>query len=236
VITVYGHKGDGKTTVAFSLPGQIACLSFDKKAFPVKAMMFKADERLHIYDAIRYLDEGDQAKLLDSSVKSLDYVNYLLDKISENKPDWIVIDGTDVLTNICEMVMRARNNLTPFQGVEWTLWKERKVYLRQVHRKAMNSCKRGIVYTSYIDQAEIIKNGQVYNKTDRPKWMDIQLAETDVVLRVLSEEDLKSSRRRYFVSVESSKVPEFKTGARPEVTDTGLDKVFALGNVGVAPK
>ena len=226
-ITLYGLKGESKTYTAFSVPGEVNCLSFDKKAFPVKESMYNADARLHVYDAVRYLREDSDLEMLDSAERTLKYVFGLLDSWENNKPDWIIIDGSEILVNVCELVMRARNGLQPFSGVQMSLWKARRAYLKQVHRKAMSACKRGLIYTTYVEE-QVLKReaGNIVESKAVPKWVGIQMEETDVVLHVTAEDDKRSGTTRYFVHVDSSKVPEFKTGLRVETTNKPLTELF----------
>jgi len=221
VIGIYGHKGHSKTATAFSLPGTIACISMDKMSAQIRDGMYRGDKRLRVYDGTRYLDESDPRIFLESSDRSFKYILTLIEEIAKNPPDWLVIDGSEIESQICEMRMRNRNNLTMSSGVEWQLWKERALYLRQIHRKAISVCKRGLVYTMYVDKEEIIKDGETYQKIDRPKWTDILLRETSIVIHVTSEAD--KIGRHFYAEIESSKSTEFKTGVKMEITNRGLE-------------
>ena len=123
--------------------------------------------------------------------------------------------------------MRAKNNMALFSGVEWTYWKERKMYLKQVHRAALAACKRGLVYTTYFDKESIYDHGQIIKSKDVPKWVGIQEEETDVTLRATYEPD-KLNKPHFYISVENSKSKSFKTGAKVEITDRGLTEAFGL--------
>lgn len=228
-IVIYGRKGEAKTTSAMSLPGTIACLSFDKKGFPVKSLMYGNDPRIHVYDAVRYLNEEDTMQMLESNVKTIKYVNYLLDEIAKNPVDWVIIDGSEILTGAAEMLMRAEANIAPYAGFkEFALWKRRKVILTLIHRKAMSAARKGLIYTSYVDKDEVIDdNGIVTMRKDVPKWLGVQVHESDVVIRVTSKSDDKSGRR-FFAEVESSKVPLFKTGDKKDITNVGFAKAFGI--------
>ena len=51
--TIYGHKGHGKTFLAYSFPGDISVLSFDRKGVPVKDLAYGGAERIKVFDAER---------------------------------------------------------------------------------------------------------------------------------------------------------------------------------------
>jgi len=212
-IMIYGDKGEGKTALAFSLPGKIACISLDQQSRIVWQEIYKKDPRIQVWDGIRYYSELSPELLLESSDKTLRYLNFLLDTaIKDFQPDWVMIDGTEILSRICEMTMRNRNNKMPFEGIaNRNLWKERNMYMNQIHHKAMNVAKQGVVYTSYIKQKEINEGG-VERKIDRPKWAgDIEL-KTRVLIKVESE-TIKEGRNFYAI-VESSKISFIPTSGR----------------------
>ena len=222
VFMVYGLKGHGKTTFAFSFPGTIACLSFDRKAKRVKDAVFRGADRIKVYDAVRYMvyDTGDE--LLESSELTFRYVLALLDHLRDVvKPDWVVIDGSEILQRICEYVMRYRNNLTAFQGVQLSLWKERRMYIKQVHDRAFNAAGKGVIYTAYVDNREIVRDGDLVLKEEVPKWIDAIEYETDVVIRVEARKG-KDGKYHFYARVDSSKDPRIPTGVVKDVTGKGL--------------
>lgn len=224
-ITIAGGKGDSKTASAFSLPGTIAVLSFDQMAYPVKESMYAGDSRIHVYDPTRYFMETEMSQILDSAVRTFKYIDVLLDEIREKHFDWIVIDGSEKLVEIAEYVMRARNNLSVFGGVNMLLWKERKMYLKQIHRKAMASCKKGLVYTTYLKE-EVLKreNDRIIDSKTVPHWVGIQLEETQVTIHVDARDDGKGNHR-FIAIVENSKSPLFKTGTRVDITVDDFSKI-----------
>jgi len=220
VVTVYGHKGHGKTRLTFSLPGTIACISFDKQSKPIKELEYNNDPRITVYDAIRYLDESDPQVFQESSEYTFKYVNKILKDITLNPVDWIILDGTDVMQQICEQVMRIRNNLGMSQGISnLNVWKERSLYLRQIHRQSVGACRRGLIYTTYVE--EVLKDEDSYVK--RPKWTEHQLRESAVVIRVFST--VEANNRRFYADVESSKTQLVKTGLHVDVTGKGFESL-----------
>ena len=173
--TIYGHKGHGKTFLAYSFPGTISVLSFDRKGVPVKDLAYGGAERIKVFDAVRYHDMSSPEAWLESSDRTFRYINSLLDHIKEEvKPDWIVLDGLEIYNQIAEMTMRYRNNLLPYQGVaNMNLWKERRLYIRQLHYKALEIAKRGIIYTTYSEKDKVIVDGDVQTLSDVPRWVDV---------------------------------------------------------------
>jgi hypothetical protein len=226
ITTIYGLKGNGKTSLAFSFPGTIACLSFDHKSAMIKANMFDNDKRIKVYNAIKYQNESSPAQTLESSEITFKYVSYLLSELNKAKPDWIVIDGIEVLQQICEMVMRSRNNIMPYQGIaNPNIWKERRLYIRQVHRQAVEACKMGVIYTTYTDKDELIENGTLLTKKTIPKWVDAIMTETDDVIHIEASSD-KNGGRKFVATVESSKTG-LPTGKSFDVTDSGISVIWA---------
>ena len=222
VILIYGHKGHGKTFLAMSFPGIKVVLSFDRKSALVKYKDYKNDKNIKVYDVVKYLNYSTPQKWLETADLTFRYLNALLDHVAQNPPDWIVIDGTEIFQQICEMTMRYRNNLMPFQGIaNLNLWKERRLYIRQIHNKALSIAKRGIIYTTYVDKDEIVVDGEIIAKKDVPKWIDAIMYETDTVIRVTAvSADAEGGARRFIATVESSK-GSLPTGLKVEVTNLG---------------
>lgn len=227
VFTIYGLKGAGKTSTAFSLGGSIACLSFDHKSASIKDQL--KNPGIHVYDAVKYLNDSSAEYMLQSAETNFRYINFLLHELEKNpekygydgKPDYIVIDGLEILQQICEMVMRYRNNIGPFQGFpNLNLWKQRRLFMREVHRKALHACQKGVVYTTYTDKDELIQDGTMVTKRDVPKWTDAILYETDVVVKV--ESGNEKNGLQFYAMIESSKIPTYKTGERKNITSKGL--------------
>jgi hypothetical protein len=229
VIVVFGDKGAGKTYSTFSLDGTIFCLSFDKKSLAVKVNSYKNDQRIKVFDVIKYWDESNAQTLLDTSVLTFEYTLKILEVARKEQPDWVVIDGLEVEQQICEMTMRARNNIQPFAGFpNRNLWKERNMYMRQIHNLAMSACKKGLIYTTYLQNEPEYKNGEIVNTTPVPKWADIVHRESDVVIRVYAEQEKMG--RKFYAIVESSKSPLFVTGMRADITSVGLKGLLVSKN------
>lgn len=231
---VYGQKGAGKTFLSFSFPGKIVCLSFDKKSLPIKQHSFNNDSRIRVFDAAALMNYSSPEGWTESADKTFKHLNLLIDKIASWKPDWIVIDGSEILQQICEMTMRYRNNLMCFQGISnRNLWKERRLYIRQIHNKCFNAAEKGVIYTTYTSKDEIIREGEFVTKDDVPRWIDAILYETDAVIKIRSIQE--KGGRRFYATIESSKFPPFKTGRETDVTDRGVGALLETAVTEVTP-
>lgn len=224
VFCIFGGKGDGKTSAAFAFPGEIACLSYDRKSLQPKKFLYSNDSRIRVYDAIKFLDD-DPDKLLDSCYKTYLYNIFLLEQIAKQQPDWVVIDGLEIYSEIGEMVMRKRNGLKAFQGISnMNVWKDRKLLLKNLHLKAMAAARKGVIYTTYSREEQIVRDGVIMESKKVPKYVGIVMYETDYVLRAESEQTRDG--KRFFLVVASSKNnSRLKDGARFDITN----KMMPLG-------
>lgn len=222
VFMIYGLKGEGKTDLSFSFPGKIACLSFDRKSLPIKKGRYENDDRIKVFDAILHLDKSSPENYLESCDKTFRYVNAILDHVEKDfKPDWIIVDASDVFSKICEMTMRYRNSLMPFQGIaNRNLWKERNLYVDQIHNKSSKIANKGVIYTAYTDSYEVVKEGEFLIKEDIPKWFGDIMMETDVVIRVVAP--FEKTGKRFYAIVQSSKSKLIPTGLKKDITDVGI--------------
>lgn len=223
IITIFGRKGEGKTTTAMMFPGKISVLSFDNKSLHVKINSYENTDRIKVYDAVEYYDQ-DPDYVTEAAIETYEYIKFLLTNIAEkDKPHWILIDGLEILTKIAEMVMRNNHGLKPFQGVSnRNIWKERRFIIDQIHNTAAKIAKKGVIYTVYTAKDEIVEEGTIITKKDVPKWFDSVMYETDITLQVQSVYD-KVEGSKHTVTVSNSKFDQmFKTG---EVIDT-TDKPF----------
>ena len=228
VYAIYAKKGEGKTTLALSFPGKIACLSFDRKTVQVWEEMYKRAPRIVVFDAIRYLNKTTAVEWLKTANETLKYCNVLLEgDIRKFEPDWILIDGTEIFTQLCEMVMRFRNGLQPFQGIaNRNLWKERRMLIDQLHNKCIEIAKQGVIYTTYTQKDEIIKDGQFIVKKDVPKWLDVIMYYTDVLIRTRSGPG-KQGGWVFTATVENSKTKKMRTGKRVNITNGGYKTIVS---------
>lgn len=244
VVTVVGRKGHGKTDVALSFPGKIAAISFDYKTTPVAekrypdrlldisnintteelvkyVMSNNNKDWIIVWDGKRYFDEDSPETMLSSAETSMNYLLELLELIKTLKPDWVLIDGIHIFHFIAEMLMRYRNGLRPFQGVrDRNIWKERRMYLRQLHKAAINACQKGVIYTTYLGEVDLtIEEGEIVNRDELPNWIDVVHDETDTV--IVTRQKWQDGVRKFVATVESNKrkILPFKEGVEIDVTN-----------------
>lgn len=218
IYTFFGLKGSGKTTAALSLPGKILALSFDGKTSIIKNNIYANDDRIKIFDAMKYYDAEDP---VNSSVVSYDYIIALLEKIGQDfKPDYVLFDCAEELTTMCEMVMRQRSNITAYGGISnQNVWKLRRALLEKVHDTALRISSKGIVYTLYIDKNEIVYEGTLVEKSDVPKWTGVVLYATDFVLKTKVMQNKDRGKICTVEVVSSKNDKKLKTGTIIDVTD-----------------
>jgi hypothetical protein len=233
-IMVYGVKGEGKSSIALGTvtatpagekPTVIA-ISLDRQTAPIKRRVYQNDNRIKVFDVIGEVNYSSPAQYLSSSEEAFNYIQGLIrDVIKPICPDFIVIDGSEIMQKICEMVMRSRNNLMPFQGISnLNLWKERQMYLRQIHNLAMEAAGKGVIYTAYVEKDEIIEDGNFKSKKDHPKWIDVIMMETSLVIRARTEQG-RDGQLHFIAYVESSKT-DMPTGLTADVTGVENMKKF----------
>ena len=206
IFSITAEKGAGKTAFAYNdnvFPGNVVVLSFDRKSQRPKKL-YGNPERITVFNAIEFLSYNVD-NYIDDCNKTFRYVMWLLEKkMSELNPDWIVFDETEKMTEIAEMVMRGRHDLQPFQGIQnRNAWKERKLLLQELHTAALSIAKKGIIYTMYLNQKEIVEESTLITKKDIPKWTGIIMTETDIVVKVFSKST--KNGKRFYAEVLTSK-------------------------------
>ena len=229
IVLIYGLKGSGKTSLAFSFPGTHACISFDKKSTSIKENLSEADKkRITIFSGIKHYNKSSPETWLISSSLSWKYLQGLVTsgilKEIKERPDWLVVDGGEVFEEMAEMVMRYNNQLQPFQGVtNRNIWKERRMYIDQFFNMCLDLSKKGIIWTSYVTQTTIYDAGSVIVSRDIPKWIDIVERQTDTVIR--NERDTDKNRQTFYATVETSKWKAIPCSPRTDITGTGISKL-----------
>lgn len=215
-IMIYGDKGTGKTTLAFTADGTIACLSFDQQSNIIKKEMFANDSRITIFDAVRYYSQIDQDAILVSSTLTYTYILHLLSHaIKDIHPDWIVIDGLEKMKELAEYKMRGANNLRPFENfANWGYWHERTFYMDQIDREAKRVAKKGVIYTSYIYFRRVV-NDQGEKITEEPKWAGNTKEKTRIVIKV--ERSTTTNGQEFYATVENSKENSVPTSGKKVV-------------------
>jgi len=229
VILIYGEKGCGKTMQAFSFPGEIACLSFDQKSMRIKQNKYNKDDRIHVFDMVKFMDYTDQSSVTQSSSKTYEYINAVLEHLEKTvKPDWIVIDGSDIFHTICEWTMRFRHGIEAFAGIQnLNLWKERRLLMRQIHNRCLQIANRGVIYTTYSVKDDLVVDGELVLKKDVPQWIDVIMYATDVVIHAFTDPVSRTYRAKIITSKDDALFP---SGRSYDVTDKKLWEVIENEN------
>ena len=224
---IFGDKGSGKTTTAMSFPGHVLVLSFDRKSAIIKLNMYNNDGRIRVFDVVKLMDYSTPEKMLESAERTFEAVLQLLDAYPRvyGKPDWVVIDGAQIMQQVCEWTMRKRHNIGPFDGISnLNLWKERRAYMRDIHNRALNLARCGIIYTTYTEKDRVIIAGETVHEKDVPAWVDVLIYETDFVLQTMYNPVTK----KFEVKVVTSKLDRLlPTGATYDVTNRRFWEVVA---------
>lgn len=217
VLTVYGHKGASKTYGSFCIAtgriggfvptGRTLAVSFDNKTKTTKSQWFPNDN-IDVHDGKKYYSKDPKIRT-KSGYMTYKYLLGLFNNEEKiNKPDWVVIDGFTEVAEIFEMAMRYINGLKPTQGfANRNIWKDRGAFIQAFHDAALRCSRIGVIYTTYSDKEEIIQDGEIVTKSDVPKYVDVVMRETDVVLNV------RKSRGKdgdiFLILVESTKFKKY---------------------------
>jgi hypothetical protein len=210
VFFIYGDKGVGKTTLAFTFPGTLAVISFDNQSKRIKDIFTRFDpttkDRIHVYNGVKYYTYNVETATA-SGYLSLQYIKTILNSITA---DWIIFDGTEILLKLCELSMRYINNIPLLSGVEWQYWNYRNYYIREIHNLALKHARVGVIY---VDWQVTIDDDTIAEKTIQkamPKWASDIKHDTEFVIYVdrVIHKSLKSpvsTTVTYIATVESSK-------------------------------
>lgn len=227
VTTVFGKKGEGKTASVLGMYNSCAVVCFDHKTSLVKEHMYGNNPNIKVYDGLKYYSRNPK-DCLKSAEKSLQYIIALLNEIAKTKPEAVIFDGTEVLTKMCEQEMRRKYGVTIYGGISnMNIWKYRNDLVANIHKKAIESCTKGVIYTIYTQIEEIIEDGNVKQKREVPKYFDTLMMETDIVLHAYSKRT--KIGREFFIEVTSSKIGKFlRTGDIHNMTGKKMkDIVFS---------
>lgn len=204
IFTIAGDKGTGKTTSAMLLRKEndsMLAVSFDHKTTVIKNNMYDKNPKIKVFSGVKYLDRSPD-RILPTAKKSYEYIVQLISKF---KPSWILIDGLEVMNNICEMTMRNDRGYKPYQGVSnMNDWKYRNDMMAQLHSLCLTQAKKGVIYTTYTKVEELIHDGVVIERKEIPKWFGNVLQETDITFITNLGED-NEGNPQFQVKVDNSK-------------------------------
>lgn len=216
IYTIFGEKGTGKTTFAFMFKGRKYCISFDHKSLRIKNFLYKDDSDIVVLDGLKYYDRSAD-EIVNSSKIAYQHIEFLLSEI-KRKGDcgFIIFDGLERLSEICEMCMRADKKLTAIQGIpQMSFWKLRRLHLQKLHELALGASKKGVIYTTFNKYEEEIEDGTVIQRKPIPRYFDIIEEYTDTIFQTQIR---YGNETRFMVKVITSKVPKYKTGTVLDVT------------------
>ncbi len=228
VITDHGEKGAGKTYAVFLITtgriggfpaGKTVAISFDNKTKITKEQHFPNDD-ITVYDGKRYYRE-DPTQCTKSGMMTYKYIQKLLQSYRSDQPDWIVFDGFTVMATIFEMAMRFQHGLQPSQGIaNLNIWKDRARFVQDIHNVACRIAKYGVAYITYSEKSEIVEAGTTISKTDVPKYIDVVMQETDVVLHSTKAKGkdgdlfylrVESTKYKTYTDMEGKPIPKCET-------------------------
>ena len=155
-IMILGKKGSGKTTLGFSLPGNILGITFEKRGNITKpwTKLFSCNPRFQLFGVSEYINRGNTMAYRDGSNKIYTKVVHLLGRAIalEDKFDWVMIDGLQVTQKVSTQRMMALNSLGAFDNLPTKFlrkWGERTLYLENmVIDLAVHAAKKGVIITS----------------------------------------------------------------------------------------
>lgn len=228
---IFGKKGTTKTSTAMSLPGRIFAISMDQQTAIIWEEFFNKNSRIEVWDGIEFFNSKNPETKLETAVKTVEYVNWLLENPCKNfKPDWILIDGTERLSHVCEMAMRAQENLLPYEGVKnRNAWKYRNDLINNIVQRATQIAKLGVVYTAFTS-IETVTTATGEEKREGPKWAGDIEQKTQIVIKTSSH--AIQGGRAFVAEVESSKVSFIPTGRRMVVGER-MDSGEIRNNIGI---
>src|SRR5580658_10072780 len=165
VFTFFADKDGGKTRNGFTLTGpftwenmpvvgRVLCLSFDQKSKGVKAGAFQDGKCIWVVDAVQFYADAQPEEITWSASVTIDFLDYVMETLAPKfHPHFVMFDGTEVMESIAEMKMRFLHGLKPSEGfAERAWWKDRRMVIRALHRKAAGLAEVGIVYTAYYEK------------------------------------------------------------------------------------
>jgi len=229
VITAHGPKNAGKSTAVFLITtgriggfhsGKTLAISFDDKTKTTYDQFFKGED-IVIQDGTKCYSEDPLTKTKSGYMSYL-YLQKLLEHEAPKKYDWVFFDGLTVLSEMLEMSMRYINGLKPTQGfANRNIWKDRGSMLRTLHNLAVKMANIGVIYSTYSEKDEILKDGETVSKEDIPKYIDVVMIKTDVVIKATKAKG--KSGNLFFLTVEGTKFKQYyDNGKLLPITDRTL--------------
>jgi ATP:corrinoid adenosyltransferase len=233
-IVIYGDKGKGKTTAAYSLirdNEKVLVISADGMS-DIIAKEFFTRKNIEIYNTNKYdmivikkLPNGQYESMIsmEAGNKNAQELIIKLQELKEDEYDWLVVDGMNVLEqNLAEAVMRFKYSLQISDGVKnLSWWRDRSNYINFLFDICLKKAKKGVIYTLYPKIVEKkMTDGEVLEKEEFPHYAADLMYKTLIVLRVDNKK--VKGEQRYFVDVITSKLARIKTGDVIDYTGKNL--------------
>jgi hypothetical protein len=216
VITVHAQKGASKTYFSFLVAtgraggfhsGRTVAISFDNKTKITKDQWFPNDN-ITVHDGKKYYSKDPRTRTKSGNI-SYEYLQKLLENEQKNgQPDWVILDGFTELAEILEMSMRYINGLKATQGfANRNLWKDRGAMIQKIHDCAYRAARVGVIYTTYSDKDNIVQDGEIITSAEVPKYVDVVMRETDVVIKTTKSRS--KDKDIFYAKVETTKYKQY---------------------------
>ena len=206
----HGFKGVGKTFVSLLTPGTKTILSFDNVSDDTTAAYYDAGLADVLGEAVVYqehMDEFDASEdnWRETGTQCLANTLGLLHELqhADEKPDIIIIDGSQFLGEISEAAMRLKFKVGKYESFDnLGYWKFRKEKLLQVLQYTERIAKRAVIFTAYVDKENKIPK---YTGIIEERMLVVNRLDT-VLMR--DQDGIPNGMRRN-LNVLSSKRPKF---------------------------
>jgi len=233
-ILIAGEKNDGKSISALSFPGKIAVVAFDEKIFAARDFVVehgikREDEIMIYYPAKHYnpkaVDDREIGKAAIAVINEAFRAIYSIKVRAEAGtfvPDWILFDNLEFFIRLAEFAGKYKRGVPitvrPEKGDDvWGAFDIRNIITNVIYKAAISIPKKGVIYTLYTKEKEVVMPDGTTKKVKTPKWFEVLMYETDHHILVWKDGD------RYFAKIVGTKNPKkYPDGLELEVTNVGF--------------
>jgi len=233
---IAGEKNDGKSALSF--PGKIAVIAFDEKIFSARDFVIrkgiKREEDIMIYYPAKHynpkaVDDREIGKAAISVVNDAFKAVYSIKVRAETGqfvPDWILFDNLEFFIRLAEFAGKYKRGVAittrPSEGMDvWGAFDIRNIITNVIYKAAVSIPKKGIIYTLYTKEKDVILPDGTTKKAKVPKWFEVLMYETDNHIIVWKNES------RYFAKIVGTKNDEkYPDGLELEITNIGFWKAL----------
>lgn len=244
VITFYGHKGCGKTTALLSVldkKNKVLLISFDGMSRIIAKNFFPELTNIEVYDAIKFprivIDEKNDGtyvpyESIQNAYKNCQLLLERLKAVKKGDYDIIIFDGLNIAEKLAEGYMRYQKNLKFDEAfADFNNWKIRNAYISSLFWTGITKANNAVFYTLYpVEDVRKKKDGQVIDSESIPKYSEEVMYMTSIVIRI-DRRDVPSqngSQKRYFATIESSKIKSVPSGKVIDITNKKLSDEVSL--------